>query len=781
MIKKFLKIKGVGRFADYLAQGKGDTQFREANIIYAENGRGKTTLVAILKSLASNDPSLVLKRKTFGFLASQEIEVLCDSTHSFQNHKWNDLAKPALEIFDAFFVQENVYSDYRVSPDTKKSLHKYVVGEEGVKISKEINELKQGIEEKNKLLKEIIVQLDIHRGPYQLQKFLTLNEDDEINSQIENKKREINTACSIEQIKKKEQLREIPEVSLPIKISDLKNILKKELSAVSQSAIDKFEIHKKHLEGYSTTDIETWVEDGFKITQQTGHKNDCPFCSQDLKGSEIFEAYKQYFNDAYNELKISLATYKKSFDEFNLVAEINSRELMIATNSTLMEFWKDHIHAGISANDIFLNRVNLSAAYEKAEKSLIDKIKEPLKIIKDELDALTEELDTVKEKINTYNKEIAAINFEISQAQIKTPANIVDLENGFKLLEASKKRFEPAVSKLCEQYGQINGHLQEMKILNEKHQSKLASYSEQIFKDYGKKINDYLKVFNVNFEISKIEGGFKGTSKEPFAEYVIRMAGNDIKFEDDGLSYSAKHTLSEGDKSSLALAFFLARLALDPEVANKILVLDDPLSSLDTVRRMRTIEYIGYFSKKAKQVIVLSHNDNFVFKLYISENFTNVKTLQIQDKGEIVPWDIDEAMQHDYFATLAKIEKYIESGNGLRKDQAKQLIRIALENDLKFRFHRHLKKATHTKDGRVLGAIAPETGLGSMIEKLEHATCLFRDSNKSEVIAELNNLNQYSRSEHHGKASEPHQSASDDSSEIQGYLKSTLDLIENRL
>ena len=56
-----------------------------------------------------------------------------------------------------------------------------------------------------------------------------------------------------------------------------------------------------------------------------------------------------------------------------------------------------------------------------------------------------------------------------------------------------------------------------------------------------------------------------------------------------------------------------------------------------------------------KQVIVLSHNDNFVYKLYTSENFTNAKTLKIQDKGEIVPWDIEEAIHHEYFATLSKI------------------------------------------------------------------------------------------------------------------------------
>lgn len=783
MIKKVIKIKGVGRFSNYTASGVGDTQLRQTNIIYAENGKGKTTLVAILKSLGLDDPDPILRRKTFGFSGSQEVEILSDHNHVFQNNKWNNVEKPILETFDAFFVSENVYSDSGVSPDNKKKLHKFVVGAEGVKLSKEINDLKIEIDNKNRELREVTIQLDIHRRSCMIPKFISLKPVADVDVKIQNKKREINTANSIEQIKKKESLKEISAISLPADGDKIKDVLKKVISSVSKTALTQLEAHKTHLKGYfEKTDVDGWIEEGYNAVKKDGYGNNCPFCSQGLSNSEIFKAYEQYFNEAYNDLRQSVASYQKAFDDRNIALEINSRQLVISNNATLMEFWKDHIKVTIMSADLSQAQERLLRAWESVKKSLSEKISNLLdKVDSQSVDGLGSELNDINAIIESYNKNVSNVNKEISLIQTGTPVSLINLQSDLELLEITKKRYEPSVIALCDRYTQISADLQRLKSLNEQKQAALSKYSDKIFEDYGKKINEYLKTFNVNFEIGRIEGGFKGSSKEPFAEYVIRMAGVDIKFEDDGSSYTTKHTLSEGDKSSLALAFFLARLDLDQDIKNKILVLDDPLSSLDTIRRMRTVEYIGHFSKKVKQVIVLSHNDNFVYKLYTSENFTNPKTLKIQDKGEIVPWDIEEAIHHEYFGTLAKIETFIENGNGLEKTQAKRLIRLALENDLKFRFHLFLKRPIQTKDGRVLDGITVETGLGGIIERLEHVQCPFRDRDKDSVIRELNNLNQFSRSEHHGKAEQPFQAETDDVAEIQGYLKSTLDLIENRL
>jgi wobble nucleotide-excising tRNase len=60
MLQRIISIKNVGRFRNCAASG--DVTFRRFNLIFAENGRGKTTLCAILRSLCTNTPALVIGR-----------------------------------------------------------------------------------------------------------------------------------------------------------------------------------------------------------------------------------------------------------------------------------------------------------------------------------------------------------------------------------------------------------------------------------------------------------------------------------------------------------------------------------------------------------------------------------------------------------------------------------------------------------------------------------------------------------------------------------------------
>jgi wobble nucleotide-excising tRNase len=53
-----------------------------------------------------------------------------------------------------------------------------------------------------------------------------------------------------------------------------------------------------------------------------------------------------------------------------------------------------------------------------------------------------------------------------------------------------------------------------------------------------------------------------------------------------------KNTLSAGDRSALALAFFIARLYQDPKIGDKIVVIDDPITSQDMFRATCTRQII---------------------------------------------------------------------------------------------------------------------------------------------------------------------------------------------
>jgi len=64
MIEKIVSIKNIGRFRN--CSPRGDVAFRKLTLLFAENGRGKTTLCAILRSLQSGQAEFISERKTLG-------------------------------------------------------------------------------------------------------------------------------------------------------------------------------------------------------------------------------------------------------------------------------------------------------------------------------------------------------------------------------------------------------------------------------------------------------------------------------------------------------------------------------------------------------------------------------------------------------------------------------------------------------------------------------------------------------------------------------------------
>ena len=120
MIRKIIRISNVGRFA--ACNAAGDVEFRKLTLIYAENGRGKTTLCDILHSLRSGNGDYIAARKTLGATDEPNIQIrLENDTATFQSGAWSSLYRE-LAIFDSTFVHENVYAGDYISHEHKKNL-----------------------------------------------------------------------------------------------------------------------------------------------------------------------------------------------------------------------------------------------------------------------------------------------------------------------------------------------------------------------------------------------------------------------------------------------------------------------------------------------------------------------------------------------------------------------------------------------------------------------------------------------------------------------------------
>ena len=91
MLKKLVTIKNVGRFKGFNASG--DVELKRHSLLFAENGRGKTTICTILRSLQSGVGAHVIGRTTLGSIDTPEIRILSDdSTLIFSNGTWNQHA-----------------------------------------------------------------------------------------------------------------------------------------------------------------------------------------------------------------------------------------------------------------------------------------------------------------------------------------------------------------------------------------------------------------------------------------------------------------------------------------------------------------------------------------------------------------------------------------------------------------------------------------------------------------------------------------------------------------
>src|SRR5450759_690767 len=75
---------------------------------YAENGRGKTTLAAIFRSLATGDPLPITERHRLAAPNPPQVVIECTGGPPpaiFQNGAWNR-TMPDIEVFDDSFVDE---------------------------------------------------------------------------------------------------------------------------------------------------------------------------------------------------------------------------------------------------------------------------------------------------------------------------------------------------------------------------------------------------------------------------------------------------------------------------------------------------------------------------------------------------------------------------------------------------------------------------------------------------------------------------------------------------
>ena len=277
-------------------------------------------------------------------------------------------------------------------------------------------------------------------------------------------------------------------------------------------------------------------------------------------------------------------------------------------------------------------------------------------------------------------------------------------------MKSAKIRYTSTVDELCEKHKNLEKELNGLKDSKKKANDDLNKSAKKIIKEYQKTINRYLDKIQAGFRISDKKANLAGGQEN--VNYCIDINGRAIKLGDEKTPRSQHYfgnTLSAGDKRSLAFAFFLARLDRDKNLNTKIIVLDDPISSLDEPRRWWTRDEIIRICGRSKQVFVLSHNADFLHMLWtIPEVESKSFIVQREEKecSSLAVLDIEKATRNLYYKRYDTLSAYIAGRPSDDRVSVASNIRPLLEENLRMRFPEEFD---------------PKGSLGQYLEKIRMA------------------------------------------------------------
>jgi wobble nucleotide-excising tRNase len=689
MIKKIKLIKNIGKFRSY--SESGDMTFQKLTLIYAANAQGKTTLASVFRSLATGDPEHVQVRKR-DKLSSDEPEVIIklDTGNSLlKNNSWSRVVSN-MEIFDSHFINNNVFSGYQVEHEHKKNLCYFVLGEDGKNLVTDSDKSSADFKEigQQKKQKEAEIQRTI-TSDLSILDFVQSVSDPQIDTKILEKQKEIKT---LQQAEKITQTALLENLVLPIPpIDKCRQLLQQSINGISQQAEDKT---RQHIKTHMDENGENWIRTGLSYATD----EQCPFCGQIISASDVFSAYKDYFNSAYTSLK-------KSIEEIAVETEsVFSNNTLLAIQKTITSnerngaFWLEYIQTEYPS----ISFVEIQSAIEIIRSLLQEHISKkalaPLEIIEfnQALQNAIIAYQQVLSKVEKYNVLGNQANHLISDKKkevqsdklnIKLNAATIELK---RLADIKRRHEDSSIQSLCQEYQNSVVLARNMELQKKTSKEKLDSYAESVFSAYQSATNTYLELFGVDFQIVNTKTRYSGASAS--TDYGIQLFNNLIDLA----------SLSEGDKSTLAFAFFIAKLERDPEIIKKIIVIDDPIASLDIHRKTRTYQHIAKLQEKALQVIVLSHNADFLRSLWKNTSPNSRKALKITPfdnaSSKIEEWDTERETRSEYFESFFQLEDFMKSGNAPDLRAVARCIRPVLEGYYRVRFPREFPESFWLQD-----------------------------------------------------------------------------------
>lgn len=704
MITKIKRVKNIGKFYDFSAQANA-LDWHKNTFVFAPNAYGKTTLVTVLRSLRDNDPKLIRARKTLGAVTAPEAAIIIDgANHCFNGTKW-DKPFPAIQIFDAPFIHANILT-HEIGHEHKKNIHRIIIGAQGVKLAEELAALKT--KEKAKSQEAVNLAGQFNRGgfKYSMDAFFAIPPADEaaVGARIQKLEQDI---------KSKESEVVVQALGLPrqmaapsFDLSTARTLATKKLAAAHEVAEKQVIAHIDH-NFKDKTQARQFIRQGFDLMQ-----TDCPFCGQDLKNAvELLKAYREFFDEAFRAYQRDVAEQVASLAKWNLDNDLTALGSTQNANLATLRQWEPYLGPIVlpdAAATVEKCRAVLAEMKAQIQSQLEKKQKDPNAEVDVSLfNALSTELGKLKTAVEAYNTTVAVFTEKAKLYVANLPkSDVASIRIALAKEQQIKSRFAPEWKKWATDYPPAKRHADDLLKQKNAKQTELESYSKSIFDTYQKRINELLVTLGTDFTITGLIGKTDERANESYSDFGFLILQQTVPLstrQDDAPSF--KNTLSEGDKSTLAFALFIAALECEPELDKQIVVFDDPLSSLDETRREATARLLLALSPTVNQLNVFTHKRDFLYML--CDKMAENKVLHIRsDKkngSRLELFNVEEARKSEHARMVEDMGRYVVEDFGPTADAMQGNLRKVFEVVLKTKYYRPLTE--DIKANRSLSAL----------------------------------------------------------------------------
>lgn len=757
ILERISLIRNVGPF-DNVSSG-AHIPLTPFSVIHAENGRGKTTLSAILKSLASGDPTLIKNRKRLKAQYNPHVVIqLSGSTAIFMDGDWS-VTHPDMHIFDDTFVAENVCSGIEIQASHRQNLHELILGAKGVELSKTLQKLIERIEQHNRDLraKQDAIPPSA-RGNFSVDVFCRLHENEDIDYEIKQAERRLAAGKAADAIHRRSAF---ITLNLPaFDLDEVRAVLIRTLANLQAAAAVRVRDHLRKLGGGG----ENWVAEGMpRITgasEGLDHQS-CPFCAQDLKGATIIQHYQAYFSEAYTQLKSDIRGLGQGIAADHGGDAMAGFERSVRDASETRDFWKRFT----SIPDTHIDTAAVVRAWTAAREAVLGILRakasaplEPLELPQEVFDAVSD-FDAQRQLVTEASESFLSCNAAISGVKEQAAsADISALEDDLLRMKAIKARFQPDISEKCHEYLKEKAKKAETEAARAEARKKLDEYRESIFPAYEVSINAYLTKFHAGFRLGSVSSvNNRGGSS---ANYFVIINDETVPLTAErGPSF--RTTLSAGDRNTLALAFFFSSLEQAQNVQDKILVIDDPMTSLDEHRSLTTMEVMREIYSKVQQIIVLSHDKSFLCDLWASADKNSRSSARIargKPGSTITEWDVSADAVTDHDRRHKLVRDYLEAADHTKEREVAAALRHILE--------RYMRVACPAY-------FPPERSLGNFLKECEQKLGEPEEILSEANVRELRKLLTYANRFHHD-TNPAWQTVAINDAELVGYARRTL-------